>query len=215
MFEKIVLRRSENGVALTPGEIAEALLFYQNVHLVLDPGSIASMSESLGMREFLALVRRKRLSAVFVNEMLMAHTTNVGSIPHHGFVAGYVSGRQNEQPRKGRRAILELTLENCGHSRGEAKKLAEQFLDLIPIEKYSSDYFIPGGILKSATGDLSDDSYVTNAVRNVLRNQAGFEPFADRLKVEILQLPESFVMRSNIDFAEGNARRKKLDPALG
>ena len=188
MFEKIVLRRSETGVALTLGEIAEAMLFYQNVHLVLDPGAIDAISKSLGMREFLALVRRKRVSAIYANEMLMTHTTNVGSIPRHGFLAGFISGKPNEQPRKGRRAVLELTLENSGHSRGEARKLAGQFIELIPVKQYSSDYFIPGGIIKSATADLNDASYVTTAVSHVLRNQVGFEPFADNLRVEIVLL---------------------------
>jgi hypothetical protein len=166
------------------------------------------------MREFLALVRRNRVSAVYANEMLMAHSTNFGSIPRHGFMAGFISGRQNEQPRKGRRAVLELTLENSGHSRGQARKLAGQFIELIPIKGYSSDYFIPGGIIKSATADLNDASYVTKAVRHVLLNQVGFEPFADNLRVEMVPVEGSFVMLSSINFAVGNARRKQINPAL-
>ena len=40
MFEKIILRRSDKGPGLTAGELAEALLFYQNVHIVLDFSSL-------------------------------------------------------------------------------------------------------------------------------------------------------------------------------
>ena len=36
MFEKIVLHRSDQGNSITAGELAEALLYYQNVHLILD-----------------------------------------------------------------------------------------------------------------------------------------------------------------------------------
>ena len=216
MFEKIVLRRSTTGVALTPGEIAEALLFYQNVHVVLDYGTIMSISKSLGMRAFLSLVRRKRLSAVYTSEMLMAHCNNVGSISHHGFVAGILSGKQGEQLRKGRRAHLELALEQSGHSREEAAKLAEQFMEVIPIKSYSSNYFVPGGILSSAAADLRDGVYISKALRCVLANQVGFEPFADNLQVDIVTLDDgSFVILSNIDFEAGNARRRKIDPALG
>jgi hypothetical protein len=79
VFEKIVLRRSDSGVALTLGEVAEALLFYQNVHLVLDPGSLQSLSGSLGLSELLALVARKRLTAVYSEDNLACVTQTVGS----------------------------------------------------------------------------------------------------------------------------------------
>jgi hypothetical protein len=61
-----------------------------------------------------------------------------------------ISGNPNEQPRKGRRARLELALEINGHSRGEARRLADRFIELIPIKQHSSDYFIPGGIHRAA-----------------------------------------------------------------
>jgi hypothetical protein len=80
MFEKIVLRRSDTGVALTLGEVAEALLFYQNVHLVLDPQALASLISCLGMNELLALVARKRLTAVYAEDFLMRNiTTTMGA----------------------------------------------------------------------------------------------------------------------------------------
>ena len=167
------------------------------------------------MQEFLALVRRRRLSAVYVSDMLMAHSTNVGSIPHHGLVAGFLSGNANERPRTGRRALLELNLERSGYSRGDARKLAGQFIELIPIKAYTSDHFVAGGILNSAKADLNDEAYVTGAVRHLLQDQVGFEAFADNLRVGIVHLDDgSFVIRSSIDFVVGNVRRKQMDPAL-
>lgn len=44
MFEKIVLRRSEDGLSPTVGDLAEALLFYRHVHLMLDRGSLGSLA---------------------------------------------------------------------------------------------------------------------------------------------------------------------------
>ena len=68
MFEKVVLRRSQNGLGLSLGEVAQALLFYQNVHLVLDMQSLSDLSRSLGTGELLALVERKRLTAVYAED---------------------------------------------------------------------------------------------------------------------------------------------------
>ena len=214
MFEKIVLRRSETGVALTLGEIAESLLFYQNVHLVLDPQAIHALSASLGIRELLALVARKRLTAVYAEDMLMARHDSVGSVQHNEFVTGMLSGKQNQKVQTSRRGRLELTLENSGHSSGEARKLADRFIELIPIKKYSGDYFTPGGIHRSATADLNDAGYVTASIRRVLQDQIGFESFAENLQLEVTRLEGKFVIRSNIDFTAGNMRRKAINPAL-
>lgn len=215
MFEKIVLRRSETGVTLTLGEVAEALLFYQKVHLVLDPASLRALITSLGTRELLALVARKRLTAVYAEDSLVVRNDSFGSIEHHEFsTMMMIAGKPNEKVRTSRRGRLELALESAGHSRGEARKLAERFIELIPIKQYSSDFFTPGGIHKAATGDLIDANYVTATIRRVLQEQIGFEPFTENLRTEVIQVPGKFVLRSNINFAEGNARRKAIDPTL-
>src|ERR1700736_1047678 len=129
MFEKIVLRRSDTGVALTLGEVAEALLFYEKVHLVLDQGSLRSLIDSLGTQELLALLARKRLSAFYAEDMLTARHDTIGGTQYHSFASFVLSGRSGEQPRKGRKARLELILEKSGHSPHEARKLAERFIE--------------------------------------------------------------------------------------
>jgi hypothetical protein len=215
MFEKIVLRRSDTGLPLTLGEIAEALLFYQNVHLVLDPSSLGALIRSLGLRELLALIARKRFTAVYAEDFLVTRNYNEGSIPSHDFATATLSGKENEKPRAGRLARLELVLVSNGHSSGEARKLAERFVRHIPIKRYSSDYFTAGGIHRAATADLNDANYVTAAVRRVLQGQIGFESFAENLRIEVVQLLGGrFSTLSNIDFALGNERRKAANPAL-
>jgi hypothetical protein len=215
MFEKIVLRSSETGVALTLGEVAEALLFYRNVHLVLDPGSLNALISSLGTRDLLALVARKRMTAVYAEDMLVARNESFGSTQRHDFsTAMMISRAPNEKVRTSRRGRLELALESNGHSRGEARKLADRFIELIPIKRYSSDYFTPGGIHKAATADLNDTNYVTAAIRRVLQDQIGFEEFAENLRIEVIHLEGKFVLQSNIDFAIGNARRMAISPSL-
>jgi hypothetical protein len=216
VFEKVVLRRSQNGLGLSLGEVAEALLFYQNVHLVLDMQSLSDLSRSLGTSELLALVERGRLSAVYAEDFLAAHNQLVGTVQRHGFIAGFISGRVNEDKiLKSRRERLEYRLELDHHARGDARRLAERFLKRIPIVRYASDAFVTGGIPTSATNDLTDGNYVTAAIRRILRDQIGFQPFAENLRLEVIKLSAGeFSIRHNIDFATGNARRKQIDPTL-
>jgi hypothetical protein len=217
MFEKIVLRRSESGLGLTLGEVAEALLFYQNVHLVLDPQSLGAIAKSLGVRELLALVARGRLSAVYAEDMLMARQDLVGtSIIRHEFLTATVTKTPKDSKgdsRRAHRARLDLILERNDRSRAESKRLADRFLDAIPVRKYSSDYFTPGGVHRAALASLDDADYVTEAIRRMLTYHVGFESFAENLQVEVIRLDSGkFVLNTNIDFDAGNARR---DPSLG
>ena len=215
MFEKIVLRRSEAGPALTIGEVAEALLFYEKVHLVLDPGSLTSLINSLGPNELISLIARKRLSAFYSEEMLMNRHDTVGTVRFHSFGAVVISGQAGEHPRKGRKARLAIQFEKSGYSAREARNFAERFARHVQIQKLSSDRFITGGIIKAAEEDMTDANYVTAAVSRVLQDTVGFESFAERLRFEVIHVPtRGFVIQTSINFAEGNERRKALDPTL-
>jgi hypothetical protein len=211
MFEKIVLRRSDTGVALTLGEVAEALLFYQNVHLVLDPGSLGSLGKNLGLEELLALIKRKRITAVYSEDMLASYNTTLGGIPRHAFNTMMITANANELVRKTSKGRLELQLEKLTTSRGEARRFADEFMRLIPMKSYASNYFAPETITKSAAADMSDPSYAREAIRKVLQIQPGFEQYAQDLRTKIIHLDnDSFVLESNIDFVAANSRRKAL-----
>jgi hypothetical protein len=215
MFEKIVLRRSETGPGLTLGDIAEALLFYEKVHVVLDVWSLKSLVDSLGTRELLALLARKRITAFYAEDMLLTQNEVVGSLQYHWFDSGAISGKPgDERPRSGRKGRLAMMLEINGHAPREARNLAERLLAHVRMNRLSSDYFVTGGIPKAAMADLADADYVRAAIRRVLQDTIGFEAFADDLRFEVILVSPKFLVRTNIDFELGNARRKILDPKL-
>lgn len=216
MFEKIVLRHSRTGSALTAGEIAEALLFYQHVHIVLDAGSLGGIARSLGTSEFLSLVERKRLTAVYAEDMLAANTQIVQGIQHHSFAAFFISGNKLKGTVwRSRSERLANLLKMVGHSGGEARKLTERFARNIDTTRYANDLFIESGVHMAAMNSLDDADYVVAAIRRTLRDQPGFDTFAERLSVEVVKLSaQQFVLNTNINFAVGNERRRQLDPTL-
>ena len=79
MFEKTVLRRSEGGLALSAGQLAEALLFYQNVHLVIDRGTFASLLSTIGIGRLMSLLQRPGFTAVYCEEEVFVSTESVGA----------------------------------------------------------------------------------------------------------------------------------------
>lgn len=56
MFDHIVLNRSIDGPALSIGEIAEALLFYQNVHIILDHSTLINLISQIGHHNIIKLL---------------------------------------------------------------------------------------------------------------------------------------------------------------
>jgi hypothetical protein len=216
MFEKIVLRHSKTGSALTLGEIAEALLFYQHVHLILDSGSLGELIRSLGTSELLALVERKRLTAVYAEDMLGAYTQTIQGIQQHSFAAFFISGNKLKGTVwRSRSERLANALKLAGHSGGEARRLTERFTKSIEITRYASNLFVEKGVHIAAVNSLDDAGYVAAAIRRMLRDQPGFEIFAEKVSVEVVKMSaEKFFLHTNINFAAGNDHRKQIDPTL-
>jgi hypothetical protein len=216
VFEKTVLRRAQAGEGLSVGEIAEALLFYQKVHLALDFHSLIRLVKTLGASALISLLERDRIIAVYAEDMLMANNGARGSMQTHSFTTATVSGKRNSKVvLKSRRERLQNVLEMCELSGGDARRFADRFLKRVPVTRYAADTFASGGIHKSTIADLADADYVTAAIRRVLRDQIGFDAYVERLRVDVAMLSaEEFTFSHNIDFNAGNKRRKELDPTL-
>jgi hypothetical protein len=113
----------QTGQGLSLGEIAEALLFYQNVHLILDPQSLGSLIQRVGANELVPLLERGRLTAVYVEDMLMANNNARGSVQLHSVVAGFISSKRDGKTMlKSRRERMEYMLELSPLSRGDAPR---------------------------------------------------------------------------------------------
>ena len=215
MFEKIVLRRSEKGPALTIGELAEALLFYQNVHLVLDYSTLNEFIRRIGMPQLLVLLARPNVSAVYCEETLGTRTERVGVIEHHSFVAFTFVGTQEVGELKSRKRRLEYILEhNHGYGKRQARRLVERFRMRVPTRKLTNDYFLPGGVVKAASDDLLDPEFVHEAMRRVLSHIVGIPPILGDFKFEIIPSPTGFRIVTNLEFQAINAYRKNRDPRL-
>lgn len=215
MFEKIVLRRAPNGTVLTLGDLAEAMLFYQSVHIILDFGAFNSLIDALTMRGLLNLLDRKNVTAVYTDELLATHTNTVEGRNVHSFLAVIISGDKETGPIKGRQKRLEYLLySKKGHSRKEARTLAERFLKKVPLKKFGSDYFVQGGILKAATADILQPEYAAKAIREILRGTPGLEPYVDSARFDVLPRAGGFEVWTNVDFEAASARRKALNSGL-
>jgi hypothetical protein len=214
VFEKIVLRRSETGEPISAGQIAEALLFYQNVHLVIDMGSLVQLIRQLGPGTLLSVLQRGDCSAVYCEETLGTHSTSVGPLNAHSFVAFAVSGHEGVGTFQSREERIAYMLRNGGVASSDAKRFAKAFLRQAPARKLSGDFYTSGGITHAARRDLDDASFVRKAVSAALSLTPGASAQDASLKFEIVDSELGMYVFSSIDFEAINRQRASLRPPL-
>lgn len=223
MFEKIVLRRSEDGQPPTLGDLAEAMLFYRRVHLVLDSGTVRNFSTKLGVQSFLNLLDRDAVSAVYCREHVATASRTVGTLVHHAFSGIEIVGSPNMSGngKSDRYSTLELLRdtfkEGDRRSNRAATKLAEKFLEKVPVRSLIGKDFTHGGLdlIHQATADLYEQSFIVEAISCALQHAPGFQGFSNRLTFEIQQTFGGFTVFSNLDLRKTNDARRQLFPQLG
>lgn len=214
MFEHIVLRRTESGLPITAGNIAEALLYYQKVHLFIDQGTLVNIIRQIGIDCVITLLRRNELSAVYCEEILGTKTDSVGVSQYHNFVELTILGNKDVGQLKNPVERVQYGLEKQGISKAEAKRFSKVFLDLVPIRKFSGNHFIQGGIAQAAKRDLFDIEYVRQALRKAIAATSGGYVIGDDLNFELIDSKLGFYVFTNIELDSINRRREQIVPAV-
>ena len=168
MFEKLTLRRSLSGPAITAGDIAEALLFYQKVHLIINHGTLHSLITSIGAEAIINLLERSDFSAVYCEGTLATQTTQAWPFNNHSFTEITFTGSESKGSTNNKKKRLQLQLEGWGLNEKDSKIFAERFLLRVHIKSLASNDFIKGGVLKAALNDLDDQLYVHEAMRLII-----------------------------------------------
>lgn len=215
MFEHIVLRRAHNGDPISAGQLAEALLYYQKVHLIIDRATLLRLIRQIGTDHVLMVLRRPELSAVYCEEMLGTKTDSVGVSQFHNYVAFTLAGHESVGELKKPQERLQYELERQGGmQRRKAKYFTKAFLDLVPVRKFSGNHFLQGGVANAAIQDLSDSEYVRRAIARALEVTPGGYEAGESLRFEMIHTKLGTVVITNIDFGLVNQRRASLVPPL-
>jgi hypothetical protein len=214
MFEHIVLRRATGGQPISAGYIAEALLYYQKLHLFIDLGTLIYLIRQLGTSNILTLLSRPEVSAVYCEEMLGTHTESIGVSQYHNFVTIAITGHEDVGKLKHPVERLQFELERNGISKKQAKQFSTSFLQRVPIRKFSGNHFISGGIPAAAKKDLLDIEYTKQAIRHAIQATPGGYNVGDELELEIIDSELGYYVFSNLDLATVNKKRDQLVPPI-
>lgn len=208
----MVLRRAGNGLPISQGQLAEAMLYYQNVHIVFDSGTLQGLIKSLGTDLVLTLLKRGGVSGVYCDEMLGTRTEGSAATQCHNFIAFMPAGDPDGKSFKSTADRIEYNMRSQGVSNKTAKIFTKKFLDIVPVRMLSGNYYLKGGILEAATVDLQDSDYIRSVARGVIETAPGGYVLEADFSFEILKSQIGHFVFTNADFNAINGFRAGMVP---
>jgi hypothetical protein len=131
MFHSALIRtQSVREQSFDAGTFAETLLFYRNVHIVLDGSFLHQILVSIGSDNFLGLIKAKRVTATYSRTMSCVYHEVQNSISEYAFTA-----ISRAKPHKNRQLsasddveiIIERTLGKSKQTKLLTKRLIDEF----------------------------------------------------------------------------------------
>jgi hypothetical protein len=195
VFERITINR--HGIAGTPfdlGSLAEALLFYKKVRVIVDPESFRYLLRSCGPEELLLLFAMGALEIEFYeNQTAVASVdSNRGPI--------YEVKTLTAGVMKYEKVARKFFDEWAGPSGKGAAKLFAKFGKNVSRSEFTLD------ILEQAHCDLIDQNYLAQAAAGVLSVLAPEYALPELVvfKLSTVMGGRTYQVETNIDFAEAN-----------
>jgi hypothetical protein len=205
VFESISIGRAALVDVATVGTLAECLLFYGHVHVIVDHPTFTTLARVCGPETLVGLVQDGYLAITFLENRPAIASRETGTGERHGFVfyeaKGYDS--QNLIPR----VLQELT----GKS-GKGRRLAGKLLAKISTKRYTTSE------LAGVIDEVIDPSYTDRVVPELLSAIAPtYTPPANSIfrvhRISDASFANAFVVETNIDLDRANVEYRKAKPA--
>lgn len=212
MFEAIVVRRISNyGHPIDAGLIAEALLFYQNVHLLLERGSLASLLNTIGPDNLLYLVNNKFATITYLQDSLGTHTDSTRGPSVHRFIAYQFVGTKEKGRLTKEENIIEIFERTLGKS-WNTRKVAKKFVRNIPVRTIEKLLGAPSTIPDLAAKDLEDPIYVRQAIEILLAQLVPEIDLPAGWRFSPIKVEDGFFVDTDLDFDLINSEYHKSVP---
>ena len=212
MFETILIRKNfaENGET-DAGLLAEALLFYQDVHLTLDHGTLIGLLKAIGHENLTYLIENKFVKATYYKSTLGTHSSSESGVTVHDYVAIQLAGHQNK-PKFKKGDVIRYAFERALGSSQDVRRAAKKFIAKVPSRSLASGFGHDSGVPGLARDDLEDSQYLHSAVEATLGAMTPNYALPSRWKFRVIRLENGFVIDSDLDFEAINLEYHKTVP---
>ncbi|WP_457492218.1 hypothetical protein [Tardiphaga sp. P5_C7] len=209
MFDNVsILRTGNRGSFIDLGLLAESLLFYDKVHLLLSRGTMHSLLVDLGAEGFDRLLARPEVRVSFWNENFgVISSSNNGLRAHNFGVFEVGKGGKNK-----RAETVEEIIERALGKAAATKKRVKSIMSHLSFARIE-DTMSPADFTEGARMDLNDPRFVQSALNETLVNLVPQFVRPRDLHFDVLRLSDgSFALSTNLDFAAVNLEYHKAVP---
>lgn len=210
MFERAVIRGLANDFDVDLGLVAETLLFYREVHLAFDFGSLTGFLRRIGYETAIELLRLPHVTATYTPELVGVHTDTSSGIPVHNFsqfrLAADASGK-----RYGPRDLLHRSIAQGTGFKSSSRRVQQLGRKIRLHQLPTGSESVPTAALNA----LRDPAFVQRIPAVLIPEiVAGFTLPSDH-RFEVAISGERFTVNSDIDFKHLSDIYKKFDDTLG
>jgi hypothetical protein len=208
VFNQITIHRGLTGNRFDLGLLAESLLFYDDILLLLDRGSLQSMLENLDPETILRLIDEFKLKLSYHREMFATLTRTINGISVNNFTDILVGGRPERKIRNYREEIEDIVVRVYGRSQN-TQRFTKALLERISNHKLSD--IDKRNLIESTRGDIRDPSYAKFCLLAAASTLAPTASFGPNWRFGFVDLgADGFAIDTNVDFQYIDAEYKKI-----
>lgn len=208
VFNQVTIHRGLTANKFDVGLLAETLLFYSDVLLLLDRGSLHLMMDILDQDTILRLVNEFDLKLSYHREAFGAITRTTNGLAVHNFNDFKVGGLKGKKIHSVHEEIEDVIVRKLGSNR-QVRQFAKKLID-----KTSSHILKredSASLIEAARSDILDARYTqdaSNAAISILSPSIVIDPRWRFCAVDLGE--EGFIIDTNIDFNFLNTAYKKV-----
>ena len=197
MFESICIRRQhpfELSEPLDLGFLAEAMLFYQSVHLIANGSTISQLVRECGPHLLIELLKEQFLKISYVEKI-------IGVAPSDAEMSRRVYLPLTVHPTDGSWSLEKLAPEifsKAASGPGWGRRLGREFAELVPTIDLDNK------LISSVRADFADQKYMKEAVAQLLGVLAPTYRLPQDYHFELFKEGNAFRLDTNIDFEQAN-----------
>jgi hypothetical protein len=193
MFEGVTIT-SDN---IDDGTIAEALVYYGQVHVVLSGGGLQKIARSFGRRNLVRLMDAGNLKISFEQSSYSVQTNSAPFRTHDFGVVAFAATAEGRKIRNSKDEIDEIFQREFGKTPASTA-FAKDMADRVVVPKVRDE------IIKSARQDILDSDYMTRACAAWLKVMVPEYELPSGFKVETADTGQGFVFVSGLNYEEIN-----------
>lgn len=211
MFENIALFRNPySSKPLDAGLLAETLLYFSEVTLVLDYSSARALIEQIGVNLFFEVIDQKLVKAVYMTDFPVTHSESRVVGQNHKFVYMSFAGRG---PTSGHMSHIGTNLrgmlEMAGVPKNQLGRKVSEFRDRIPINSIANFDATGEAAQRLAIEDINDHRMASSAINRVLSLYAPKYVAQNPAYLRAFSKGDEFVLDTDIDFVTLNRAVKE------